>query len=114
MKRSVISAIALTAAMMLSGGAFAQDTMAQPTMIGGQAVSEADLPKVQAQCNTLAGVENESLATETTATEGSTEPDGAGDLGEDSEVPNGTDQATTTVDLALITIEECKAAGLAQ
>lgn len=114
MKLSMISAAALTAAMLVAPSAFAQDTMAAPTMIGSQAISEADLPEVQAQCNTLSSVDMESMGTETTATEGSDEPDGAGDLGDDSEVPNGTDQAVTTVDLSLITIEECKAAGLAQ
>ena len=115
MKLSLISSIALSTAMLFSTAAFAQETtVAEPAMMGGQALSADDLPKVQAQCNTLASVDMESMATETTATEGSDEPDGAGDLGTDSDVPNGTDQAVTAVDLSLITIEECKAAGLAQ
>jgi hypothetical protein len=108
MKRSMISSLALTAAMLVSTGAWAQ------TMIGQQSVSAEDLPKVQAQCNTLAGVDKNSMASETEQTDGA-EADGAGDstTGE-TEVPNGTDQATSTVDLSLITIEECKAAGLVQ
>jgi hypothetical protein len=110
MKLSVISAVALTAAMLASPAAFAQDTMASPTMIGGQTVSTDDLPKVQAQCDTLNSVEMNSMASSDATND---EPDGAGDLTDPaSDVPNGTDQATSTVDLSLITIEECKAAGL--
>ena len=108
MKRSMISSLALTAAMLLSTGAWAQ------TMVGQQSVSADDLPKVQAQCNTLAGVDKNSMASQTEQTDGA-EADGAGDstTGE-TEVPNGTDQATAAVDLSLITIEDCRAAGLAQ
>lgn len=110
MKLSVISAVALTAAMLASPVAFAQDTTAAPTMIGGQALSAEDLPKVQAQCDTLNSVEKESMASSDATND---EPDGAGDLTDPaSDVPNGTDQATSTVDLSLITIEECKEAGL--
>jgi hypothetical protein len=104
MKRSMISSLALTAAMLVSTGAWAQ------TMIGQQTVSAEDLPKVQAQCNTLAGVEMQSDASQ--SDESGAEPTGAGDMASDSEVPNGTDQATSAVDLSLITIEDCKAAGL--
>jgi hypothetical protein len=83
-------------------------------MVGQQSVSADDLPKVQAQCNTLAGVDKNSMASQTEQTDGA-EADGAGDstTGE-TEVPNGTDQATAAVDLSLITIEDCRAAGLAQ
>jgi hypothetical protein len=110
MKRSMISSLTLAAAMLVSTGAWAQ------TMVGQQTVSAEDLPKVQAQCNTLAGVDAQSMASDTTTAEGGTEApaDGAGDLGKDSETPNGTDAATATVDLSLITIEDCKAAGLAK
>jgi len=115
MKLSMISSLALAGAMMLSTSAFAQDAaapaadMAAPTMIGQQALSAEDLPYVQAQCNTLAGVENTSSTADTDS-----EPDGAGDLGSDSETPDGTAAALAKVDLALITIEDCKAAGLAK
>lgn len=115
MKLSVISSFALAAAMLMSTGVSAQDaTAAAPTMIGQQALSAEDLPKAQAQCNTLASVNMESMASESTANEGADTADGASDLGTDSEVPNGTDQATSTIDLSLITIEDCKTAGLAQ
>jgi len=122
MKLSMISSLALAGAMLLSTSAFAQDAaapaadmaapaseMAAPTMIGQQDVSADDLPYVQSQCNTLAGVEN----TSSTADSGSS-PDGAGDLSTSSETPDGTAAALSKVDLALITIEDCKAAGLAK
>jgi hypothetical protein len=102
MKLSIISAVALTAAMLASPSVLAQDTMAAPTMIGSQSVSEADLPEVQAQCDKLAGIDRQSEA--------------ASDASEtsDAETPDGTDQALTMIDLELITIEDCKTAGLAQ
>lgn len=126
MKRSMISSLALTAAMLISSAAWAQ------TMVGQQSVSAEDLPKVQAQCNTLAAKAKESLGSATeqktddatsennggdTGTDNdsaSSSDNGASDMSAQSEVPNGTDQAVTTVDLSLITIEECKAAGLVQ
>lgn len=129
MKRSMISSLTLTAAMLISSAAWAQ------TMVGQQNVSAEDLPKVQAQCNTLAAEAKESLGSATeqkaddatgennggdngtgdTGTDNdsaSSSDNGASDMGAQSEVPNGTDQAVTTVDLSLITLEECKAAGL--
>lgn len=124
MKRSMISSLTLTAAMLISSAAWAQ------TMVGQQNVSAEDLPKVQAQCNTLAAEAKESLGSATeqktddatgennggdTGTDNdsaSSSDNGASDMSAQSEVPNGTDQAVTTVDLSLITLEECKAAGL--
>lgn len=103
MKLSVISSLALATAMLVSGNVYAQDaTAAAPTMIGQQTLSAEDLPKVQAQCNTLGATEKESLATQDPV-----DTNGA-------EAPNGADQATTTIDLSLITVEDCKAAGLIQ
>jgi hypothetical protein len=110
MKLSIISSLALAAAMLVSPAVMAQDAAA-PTMIGQQTVSADDLPKVQAQCATLAGADG-GLSADTTSS--GTTNDGAGDLGTDSETPDGTAAATSKVDLALITIEDCKAAGLAK
>lgn len=110
MKLSVISSLALATAMLVSGNVYAQDTMAASTMIGQQTVSAEDLPKVQAQCDTLNSSQGGSQASETTTTDS---PDGASDAADSAtEVPNGTDAATATIDLSLITLEECKAAGL--
>lgn len=107
MKLSLISSLAFATAMLVSPVVMAQDAAA-PTMIGQQTVSAEDLPKVQAQCNTLSAVDKTSMTADTTAS-----PDGAGDLSTSSETPDGTAAATSKVDLALITVEDCKAAGLA-
>lgn len=105
MKLSILSSLAFAAAMLASPAVIAQDAAA-PTMIGTQSITADDLPKVQAQCNTLAAVDNTSMSADA-----NTSPDGAGDL-KSSETPDGTAAATSKVDLALITIEDCKAAGL--
>lgn len=110
MKLSMISSLVLAGAMMVAPSVLAQDTMAAPTMIGGQSISAEDLPKVQSQCDSLKSSQDGSMASETTTTDN---PDGASDLSDPaSDVPNGTDQATSTIDLSLITLEECKTAGL--
>lgn len=100
MKLSMISSLVLAGAMLVAPSVLAQDTMAAPTMIGAQTISADDLPKVQAQCDTLAAIDKQSLATQDTT------------KNEEAEEPNGADQAMTTIDLELITIEDCKAAGL--
>lgn len=110
MKLSVISSLALATAMLVAPGVYAQDAAASATMIGSQTVSAEDLPKVQAQCDTLNAAQGGSQGSDSSTTNS---PDGASDMTDSaSEVPNGTDQATSTIDLALITLEECKAAGL--
>lgn len=110
--RTLISPIALAAAMSLSGGAMAQ------TMVGGVDIPAEDLPEVQAQCDTLAAEGNESL----TETADDT-ADGDADDDEDADnTPSGgsdddasdLDQAVTSIDLNTITLEQCKEAGLVQ
>ncbi len=113
MKLSMISSLALGAAMLLSTGAMAQ------TMVGGQSVSAEDLPKVEAQCAAL-------VAAQTNSTGGvtNTDVDGGSDSDEaeapqtadpaasDADGANQADQATATIDLDVITLEDCKAANL--
>lgn len=102
-----IKLIATSSALVL-GLAFAAPAMAQ-TMIGSMSVSAEDLPKVQAQCDTLAAIPPASLGTDTTAeakTENEVVPAEA--------APNATAQATTTVDLTTITLDQCVEAGLAK
>jgi hypothetical protein len=111
MKLSLISSLAFATAILVSPVVVAQDAAA-PTMIGQQALSADDLPAVQAQCNTLAGVANQGLSSDTNSSNSTN--DGAGDSGTDSQTPDGTAAATSKVDLAVITIEDCKAAGLAK
>jgi len=97
MIRSLISAATLSVAMFASG-AIAQ------TSINGVEISAEDLPKVQAQCESLAAeaVKSDSGSTEQSAGEETTkEPD----------TPAEIDQGTTKIDLATITLEACKTAG---
>ncbi len=103
MTRSLISALALTGAMMLSGAAMAQ------TMVGGASVSADDLPKVQAACDTLAAKEQvDAGAAASTDTNAEASTDAT-----TGETDAGIDAATTTsIDLALLTYESCKEAGL--
>ena len=106
MTRSFITALALTGAMLFSGAAMAQ------TVVGGATVSAEDLPKVQAACDTLAAKEASGTAsTETsTGTAADTEPSADATSGE---TDAGIDATTTTsIDLALLTYESCKEAGL--
>jgi len=100
MTRTLISAVALVAAMTFSGAGMAQ------TMVGESEVSAEDLPKVQSACDTLAAKEMSGSDTDPTD---STDDSSSGDT------EAGIDAATTTsIDLALLNYEACKEAGLVQ
>jgi uncharacterized low-complexity protein len=99
MTRNLISAIALVSAMTLSGAAMAQ------TMVGGVEVSADDLPKVQSACDTLAAKEGGSLV--------STEAESSADASS-GDTDAGIDNVTTSIDLALLTYESCRDAGLVE
>lgn len=111
-----VSSLALAGVLMLSGSAIAQ------TMVAGQAVSEADLPKVQAQCDVLADAQNNADTTTTSTDTKSTETTPPADNAtatdttenspEKSTDVNGTDAATSVFDLEILTYENCKEAGL--
>ena len=101
MTRNLISALALVSAMTLSGAAMAQ------TMVGGVEVSADDLPKVQSACDTLAAREGGSLVTSESDTSASTDAS-SGDT------DAGIDNVTTSIDLALLTYESCRDAGLVE
>jgi hypothetical protein len=99
MTRTFIASAALAAALSFSGFAYAQ------TMVNGMAVSADDLPKVQSQCDTLARVAmSEPLASDADET--------ASVQSDSPTQPSGVDQATTSFNLATLTLESCKEAGL--
>ena len=112
--KSALSVVAL-AAGLVAGPVVAQTT-ALPTMIGPQTVSEADAGAVQARCMDLkTAAETESLTAEGDAdaetAEDSNETSVAGDAGIASE-PALTDSPTAlSVDLAVVTLEDCEAGG---
>lgn len=101
--KSVVSAIALSATMLLSGSAFAQ------TMFNGAEVSATDLPALQERCLDL----STAASTESIAGQPSVTSDTAGDAAAAS-VPqvNEAQNATTTIDLDTVTLEQCEAADI--
>lgn len=117
--KTLMSGIALTAAMTLSGSAFAQ------TVIGTASVSAADLPAVQARCTelkasadtptSLTSTSSENGGSSSTASNTSSEDGTAGDNSSNSTAAPAVDEATavtTTFDLTTLTVENCTAAGL--
>lgn len=103
--KTSLSAVALTAALALSGPAFAQ------TMINGAAVSEADLPAVQQRCDELKTADDTASLADPKAGDETTE--NAGDAATpDAPQPNEAANATTAVDLDNLTLEACVEAGL--
>lgn len=97
-------ALALAAGLSLSSVAFAQ------TMVGNQEVSDADLSAVTEHCATLS---EERLAGAEAAQDavGDDAPPSASDSAEDSADAGG--EMTAELDLEAITLEDCRAAGLA-
>jgi hypothetical protein len=97
--KSIASIVAITSALAV-GPAFAQFT------IGGQDLTEEDRAQVEAYCAELA---NEAA---TAAPETDNDTDGADGASDGEGVqPSATDQATTTVDLQAISLEDCTESG---
>lgn len=111
--KSVVSALALSAAFALSGPAFAQ------TVFNGAELSADDLPAVTERCQQLLdaseGKTTGDASTGAQASDSET-PDTTGDNATtptDTPVANEVEAATTaTIDLDTITLEMCTEAGL--
>jgi hypothetical protein len=97
MKLPLISAMALSVSMLVSGSAFAQ------TMIAGATLTAEELPIVQAHCDTLAAVN---------ATGNSPSNDNKDSADSTSEATAGDKALVTSIELDVITLENCKEAGL--
>lgn len=106
MKLPIITSLALATAM-LAGPAMAQ------TAIAGGTVTAEELPYVQAQCDTLAR-----LATTDAGAAATPNDDKAGDKANDNDAPKAGDppeaakQLVSSIDLSLLTLDDCKTAGL--
>ena len=99
--KSIASIVAITSALAI-GPAFAQFT------IGGQDLNEEDRAQVEAYCAELANeAAIDAPETDNDAADGTAD---ASDGGEGVQ-PSATDQATTTVDLQAISLEDCTEAG---
>lgn len=105
MIRSLISAAALTVAM-LSSGAMAQ------TSINGTEISAEDLPKVQAQCDSLAAEAAKADGASNTQEGAAPSADGTAATSDEPDTPAETAEGTTKIDLATLTLDACKTAGL--
>ncbi|KQW77967.1 hypothetical protein ASC89_14200 [Devosia sp. Root413D1] len=102
MIRSLVSAAALSLAMLASG-ALAQ------TSINGVEISAEDLPKVQAQCDDLAA---EAAKADGATNTDETKADASNDESSDEpDTPAETAEGTTKIDLATLTLDACKTAG---
>lgn len=101
--KSALSVVAL-AAGLVAGPAFAQ-TAALPTMIGSITVPEAEAGAVKARCDELkVAAETESLVEESDS-----ETDDPTDDDTDDDAADGA--TAVTVDLDVITLEDCEASG---
>jgi|GEM_PF-1110776 hypothetical protein len=108
--KAAVSAVALASAMMIAP-AMAQDAEL-PTTIGGVTVTAEDQAAVQAKCDELAaadGAASLSDSTEDNASGDSTTPDPTGAT--DHPPAEGLENATSTIDLSVITLEDCTADG---
>ena len=94
--KSIVSVIALSAALAVSGPAFAQ------TVVHGMTISETDMARVEALCTDLRNAANN-----TTAGTNETADDSGGNDSDTPPAANGVDQALSDVDLAKITLEDC-------
>jgi hypothetical protein len=109
--KSVVSAFALSAAMLMSGAAIAQAQT--ETMMGDMTISAEDLPKVEERCTQLVTASTtESLTEESASTENDANAGAADATVENVEPVNEAADATATIDLDTITLEMCEAAGL--
>lgn len=111
--KSIVSALALSAVMAVSGPAFAQ------TMFNGTELSETDLAVVTARCAELVSTETSGEKTTGDATTGAQASDSEAPSTDGStettptDAPQATDGAqSTAIDVSTITIEQCTEAGL--
>lgn len=108
--KSALSVVAL-AAGLAAGPAFAQTLM-----IGSQTVAEADVEIVKARCVELQTAATAS-AGETTEAETDVAPADQpeevteGEANFENEANSGTDEQAATLDLEVVTLEDCEAGG---
>lgn len=113
MKLPIITSLALATAM-LAGPAMAQ------TAIAGGTVTAEELPYVQAQCDTLARVDSTATAADAGAqktkdddkADDKANDDSADKAADSAAPPEASKQLVSSIDLSLLTLEDCKTAGL--
>jgi hypothetical protein len=100
--KSGFGVLAIVSALAFSGSAFAQTT------IGGFDVTDEDLPRVQAQCDALALDEMNGDLAGADPSDEELDADGRTSLEADTSARND----STSIDLTVITLEDCREAGL--
>jgi hypothetical protein len=102
--KSGLSVLALVSGIAFAGSAFAQTT------IGGFDVTDEDLPRVQAQCDALAldDMNGDLAGTQPSDEDTAADADGRTSLEADTSARND----STSIDLSVITVEDCREAGL--
>ena len=114
--KAIVSAAALSVALGFGGVAYAQ------TMIGEQTISEGDLERVKVYCEDLQNAENQAAGATDADTEAgeTTEDDANNSAGEDAEAASAgagdtgdteDSAAVGSIDMDLITLENCVEAG---
>jgi len=104
--KSALSVIALSA------GLIAAPAFAQGMMIGTQTVAETDVEAVKARCADLQlAAETESLSSNPVEDADTTEDDSVAGDAAINDVPATDSETATSVDLGIITLEECEADG---
>ena len=107
--KSALSVVALAA------GLAATPVFAQGMMIGSQTVAEADVETVKARCVELqTAADTGASATDAeTANVDSDEPDEVteGEATFEDEANDGTEEQASTLDLEVVTLEDCEAGG---
>ncbi|QQR37599.1 hypothetical protein JI749_08330 [Devosia oryziradicis] len=105
--KTIVSAVALSAAVTFGGVAYAQDA-ALPTMIGEQQLTAADAQRVKTYCEDLQKADTQ--AADAAASDADSDANTAM-TSEESEGEEGDAAAAGSVDMDLITVEACTEAG---
>jgi len=115
--KTIVSAVALSAALGFGGVVYAQDAAATalPTMIAEQQLTEADAQRVQVYCDDLQNRENQAVGATDNESE-LTEEDTAEDSSSDDAATEATDDESETatvgsIDMDSITLANCQEAG---
>jgi hypothetical protein len=113
--KTIVSAVALSAALGFGGAVYAQDAAATalPTMIAEQTLNEADAQRVKVYCDDLQTRENQAVGTNDDEQElTDTDSDSATDDTASATDDGDDDSATVgSIDMASITLANCQEAG---
>ena len=112
--KTIVSAVALSAALGFGGVVYAQDAAATalPTMIAEQQLTEADAQRVQVYCDDLQNSENQAVGA-TDSEQELTETDSESATDDTAEATDDESETATvgSIDMDSITLANCQEAG---